>query len=49
MTMISFSTAINAKNPLSDKPKIPSEKFYGEVMGWADKMAASDVQKNGLH
>lgn len=49
MTMTSFRAAMNAKYPPPDKPKIPSQEHYDEVMDWADKMAALDAQKNGLH
>lgn len=49
MTMTSFRAAMNAKYPSPDKPKIPSQEDYDEVMDWADKMAALDAQKNGLH
>ena len=49
MTMTSFRAAMNAKYPQPDKPKIPSETDYDDVMDWADQMVALDAQRNGLH
>lgn len=43
MTMTSFRAAMNAKFPVKEKDKIPTEEAYDEVMDWADKMVELDA------
>lgn len=45
MTMTSFRAAMNAKFPVKEKDKIPTEEAYDEVMDWADKMVEIDAQR----
>lgn len=45
MTMTSFRAAMNAKFPVKEKDKIPTEKAYDEVMDWADRMVELDAQR----
>ena len=46
MTMTSFRAAMNAKFPVQEKDKIPTEEAYDKVMDWADRMVEMDAQRH---
>lgn len=46
MTMTSFRAAMNAKFPVKEKDRIPTEEAYDEVMNWADRMVEMDAQRH---
>lgn len=48
MTMTSFRAAMNAKFPEKGAASIPTEEKYDEMMDWADKMLALDVENTRI-
>lgn len=49
MTMTSFTSAIKAKFPQKEKPKIPSQQDYDDTMNWADQILKRDADKRQNH